>query len=77
MPNPHDKSPTLVTRIGHVLLPMHERFLCVVKCASQLRILPDPDTFTVDRGRDAPEDLLREINYGEVVVSSRGSCQQS
>ncbi len=46
MPNPHNKSPILMTESGQLLLPMHERFLCVLKCASQVRILPDPDIFT-------------------------------
>ncbi len=36
MPNPHDKSPILVTESEQLLLPMHERFLCVLKCASQV-----------------------------------------
>ncbi len=36
MPNPHDKSPILVTESEHLLLPMHQRFLCVLKCASQV-----------------------------------------
>eukprot|EP00926_Amoebophrya_sp_RCC4398_P018319 GSA120T00000445001.1 len=49
MPNPHDKSPTLVTGNGRgLLLPMHEKFVRVMlrKCAShqvRIRILPDPD----------------------------------
>ncbi len=41
MPNPHDKSPILVTESEQLLLPMHERFLRVPKCASQVYILPD------------------------------------
>ncbi len=37
MSNPHDKSPTfLVTESEQLLLPMHQRFLCVLKCASQV-----------------------------------------
>ncbi len=50
MPNPHDKCPPLVLGSRHLLLPMHERFVCVVKCASQLHILPDPDIFAFDIG---------------------------
>ncbi len=48
MPNPHDKSPILVTESGQLLLPMHERFFCVLKYASQVCILPDADIFTFD-----------------------------
>ncbi|CAD7965024.1 unnamed protein product [Amoebophrya sp. A120] len=43
MPKPHDKFPTLVTESGQVLLPMHERFFCVLKCALQVCTLPDPE----------------------------------
>ncbi|CAD7976478.1 unnamed protein product, partial [Amoebophrya sp. A120] len=42
MPKPHDKSLILVTESGQLLLPMHERLFCVLKCASQVCILPDP-----------------------------------
>ncbi len=36
MPNPHDQPPILVTESEQLLLPMHQRFLCVLKCASQV-----------------------------------------
>ncbi len=49
IPNPHDKSPILVTESGQLLLPMYERTFCVLKCASQDCILPDPDAFAFDK----------------------------
>ncbi len=45
----HDKSPTVATGNGHHLLPTHERFVCVVKCASQLRTSTDPNIFAMHR----------------------------
>ncbi len=38
---------TLVTESGKLLLPMHEKFFCVLKCASQVCILPDPEIFAI------------------------------
>ncbi len=59
MSNPHDKSPTLVRERGQLLLPMQERFFCVVKRASQVRTLPeDPDIFTFDMSASRPTHQL-------------------